>query len=148
MADTWMHDTPYNARYAKPFDLLWHRKFDGPQLFRGNGRKGTSCCYLFDGTLIMTKQMEQDAGWHILLGGKCCKTSADTHLAVSNIDDAHGSADTNQNISRFRHFCRRIRFYRRMFEKQIAEIDLPLMEFHPIGSIQGFTGRRLSHVDI
>lgn len=143
-----MHDSPYNARYAKPFCLIGHGKFDGPQLFCGNGCKGASRCNLFDGMLVMTKQMEQKAGWHILFGGKCCKTSSDTHLAVSDVDDTNGGSDANQNITRLRQFCRRICFRRRMFEKQIAEIDLPLMELHTIGPIQGFTGRRLSHVNI
>ena len=141
-----MDDTPYNACYAKPCRPVGDRQFDCPQLIRSNGCKRAARCYLFNGGLILAKQMEQESGRDIFFRRKSCKTTPNAHLSVRDINDADRGSDTNQDIARFRQFRWGICFDRGMLQEQIAEIYLPLMEFCSFGFIQRLTDRRLSHV--
>ena len=141
-----MDDTPYNARYAKPCCFVRNRQIDCPQLICSNGCKRAARRYLFNGGLFLAKQMEQESGRNFFLRCKCSETTPNAHFSVCEINNADRSADTNQNIACFRQFCWRICFDWRMLQEQIAEINLPLMEFCSFNFIQGLADRRLPHV--
>lgn len=136
----------YNARYAKSRRLVGDGKLNCSQLIGGDGREGAACRNLLDCALVVTQKVKQKSRWHVGLWRQCRKSAPNANLAVGEIHDANRRTDTYQNIAGLRFLRRRIRFRRGHSEREVAEVNLPLVKFHAGGFIERIAIGRLPHV--
>jgi len=134
-----------NARYAKSRHFVRNRNFNGTKLI---GRDRGECAArrdLLDGLLVIPQEVEQKPCWGVGLWSKRSKATSDTNFTVSNVDHSNGCANTNQNITGFRHFRRSIRFDRRTPKLKVTKVNLPLVKLDTITLVQGISSGGLSH---
>ena len=140
--------TLHNARYAKPRLPVGNRYFEAFQLLCCDGCERAPSRHLFNCSLMVTEQMQQESFRDTGFRRKCREASPDTNLPVRQVHDPDRCANAHKHIARFRKFGRRIGFSRRTSKFKVAKINFPLMEFHACGIVEGISSGRLPHVHV